>query len=49
MKTFFTLLGFKVSEEGVLSTATLFARGIANLAVREGRLIKIDSNTFIIK
>ncbi len=49
MKTFFTLLGFKVSEEGVLSTTTLFARGIANLAVRDRSLIKIDSNTFIIK
>ena len=49
MKTFFTLLGFKVSEEGVLTTTTLFARGIANLAVRDRSLIKVDVNTFIIK
>jgi hypothetical protein len=49
MERFFTLLGFRVSEEGILTTTTLFARAIANSAVRDGSLIKTDTNTFLIK
>ena len=46
MVKFFTLLGFKVSEEGIVTTTTSFARFISNLLVRDGNFIKINNNTY---
>ena len=49
METFFTLLGFKVSQEGVVTTTTFFARLISNMLVRDGHFIKVSNNTYIKK
>lgn len=46
MVRFFTLLGFRVSEEGIVTTTTSFARFISNLLVRDGEFTKLDTNTY---
>jgi hypothetical protein len=46
MVRFFTLLGFRVSEEGIVTTTTSFARFISNLLVRDGHFIKLDTNIY---
>jgi hypothetical protein len=49
MVRFFTLLGFRVSEEGIVTTTTSFARFISDILVRDGHFIKVSNNTYIKK
>ena len=43
---FFNSLGFVVSDSGILYTKTKFARFIADMAVRDGSLIKLTTNLY---
>lgn len=43
----FTLLGFKVTEEGVMTVTNKFAEFFAVQLVREGKMLKIDTHTYV--
>ena len=43
---FFNSLGFVVSDSGVLYTKTKFARFIAEIAVKDGSLMKLTNNIY---
>jgi|LakMenEpi03Aug12_release.lakeMendotaPanAssembly.Ray.scaffolds.fasta_scaffold363141_2 hypothetical protein len=43
---FFNSLGFVVSDSGILYTKTKFANLIAEMAVKEGSLVKLTTNLY---
>lgn len=43
---FFNSLGFVVSDSGILYTKTKFAKFIADMAVRDGSLMKLTTNLY---
>jgi hypothetical protein len=46
MTIIFQKLGFNVSNSGILCTTNRFARLIANMAVREGRLMLLCKDVY---
>jgi len=42
----FIILGFRLSDKGVVTTTTLYSRWICNSLVKDGRFIKLKNNTY---